>query len=393
MNEWSRGRLLGVLSGAAVVAVVLLVGLGYAIYLVVARTGASDARPRRRHRRHQPTELAQGTARRDEIAAQPMLPVPDNAPQPDDASSSKTGTIEVPAGTGLTGPALVITGFPHTPEGAIGQLAQIDTAVLSSMSPQTAREVYSAWALPGGVAAEDWWTATTVDSFLTSSGMGDALAPDAAVTVEPAAALVKGTDGPDWTTVCVLMKVSATYRSEAQTGWGHCERMQWVGGRWMIAPGQPPAPAPATWPGSGLAVKAGWRTWKTTTPPTPEESTDMDPASHSLRSRTVALIALAVVTAAAVWMLTRPDTTDSGGPSASTHPNVQTSAVASGHGSASKRESPQTSPKGGVVLPGAPSRSTAWRPGSPTPTWARWLPRSRSLAPRSGSTTTPPSRR
>jgi hypothetical protein len=108
-----------------------------------------------------------------------------------------------------------------------------------------------------------------VDSFLNSSGMGEALGPDAAVTVEPTAALVKGTDGPDWAVVCVLMKVSATYRSQAQAGWGHCERMQWVGGRWMVAPGRPPAAAPATWPGSGLAVKAGWRTWKTSTSTNP----------------------------------------------------------------------------------------------------------------------------
>ena len=48
-----------------------------------------------------------------------------------------------------------MTGFPHTPEGAIGQLAQIDLAVLQSMSLSTAEEVYNAWALPGGVRAED----------------------------------------------------------------------------------------------------------------------------------------------------------------------------------------------------------------------------------------------
>ena len=263
-NEWSRGRLLGVLSGAAVVAVILMVGLGYAIYMGVARAGASDATPRDvAIGVASPPAPAHGTARRDEIAAAPMLAVPDTAPQPADVSSTKAPTIEVPAGQGITGPALVATGFPHTPKGAIGQLAQIDVAVLSSMSPQTAREVYSAWALPGGVAAEDWWTASTVDSFLTSSGMGEALAPGAVVTVEPTAALVKGTDGPDWAVVCVLMKVSATYRSEAEAGWGHCERMQWVGGRWMVAPGRPPAAAPATWPGSGLAVKAGWKTWRT----------------------------------------------------------------------------------------------------------------------------------
>ncbi|NHA01215.1 hypothetical protein G5V59_18825 [Nocardioides sp. W3-2-3] len=74
---------------------------------------------------------------------------------------------------------------------------------------------------------------------------------------------MKGTDGPDWTTVCVLMKVTASYKQEAQIAFAHCERMQWVGGRWMVAPGAPPAPAPATWPGTQLAHEAGWRTWST----------------------------------------------------------------------------------------------------------------------------------
>ena len=38
----------------------------------------------------------------------------------------------------------------------------------------------------------------------------------------------------------------------------------------MVAPGTPPAPAPATWPGTQLAHEAGWRTWSTdhTTEPT-----------------------------------------------------------------------------------------------------------------------------
>jgi hypothetical protein len=39
--------------------------------------------------------------------------------------------------------------------------------------------------------------------------------------------------------------------------------MQWHAGRWMVAPGTPPARAPSTWPGSDLSIKAGWRTWAT----------------------------------------------------------------------------------------------------------------------------------
>ncbi len=46
--------------------------------------------------------------------------------------------------------------------------------------------------------------------------------------------------------------------------------MQWVGGCWMVAPGAPPAPAPATWPGTQLAHEAGWRTWST------DDTTDPD---------------------------------------------------------------------------------------------------------------------
>jgi hypothetical protein len=77
----------------------------------------------------------------------------------------------------------------------------------------------------------------------------------------------------------------------------------------------------------------------------------MDTASRPLRSRTLTLIALAVVAAAAVGMFTRPDTTASGDPAAGSHHDGQTSEAASSDGSASTQESPRISPKGGVVLP------------------------------------------
>src|SRR3546814_15456525 len=99
--------------------------------------------------------------------------------------------------------------------------------------------------------------------------MGEVKDPSSSVSLEPAAALVKGTDGPDWTTVCVLMKVTASYKQEGQIAFAHCERMQWVGGRWMPAPGAPPAPAPATLPGPQLPPGAGWRPWSPAHPTTP----------------------------------------------------------------------------------------------------------------------------
>ncbi len=81
------------------------------------------------------------------------------------------------------------------------------------------------------------------------------------VAATPAAGLVKGTDGPDWVLACVLLDVRADAVTHAEIGYGHCERMAWHDGRWMIAPGTPPATAPSVWPGSDLALKAGWRTW------------------------------------------------------------------------------------------------------------------------------------
>src|SRR3546814_12309141 len=102
--------------------------------------------------------------------------------------------------------------------------------------------------------------------------MGEVKDPSSSVSLEPAAGLVKGTDGPDWTTVCVLMKVTASYKQEGQIAFAHCERMQWVGGRGMRAPGDPPAPAAATWPGTPMAQEDGWRTWWTTDTTNPDHT-------------------------------------------------------------------------------------------------------------------------
>lgn len=275
VREWGRARLMAILAAAVLIALTLIGGLGYAVYAAVS--GVDDDGPSGRNGDiatgvSPQSTTARGAHRRDAIAAEPMLNVPTQAALPGTASSRGTGSIGaagragsivVPPTTGAPGPGLIATGFPRTPEGAIGQLAQIDIAVLQSMSPSTAREVYASWALPGGVDVDHWWLTTSVEAFLASSEMGQVKSPEAMVNAEPVAALVKGTDGPDWATVCVLLKVIAAYRSEGQAAFAHCERMQWVGGRWMLAPGAPPAPAPATWPDTPLAAAAGWRTWAT----------------------------------------------------------------------------------------------------------------------------------
>ena len=50
--------------------------------------------------------------------------------------------------------------------------------------------------------------------------------------------------------VCVLLDVQAWIKTESRMGYGLCSRMEWVDGRWQVAAGAEPAPAPSAWPGS-----------------------------------------------------------------------------------------------------------------------------------------------
>ncbi|MGL5825279.1 MAG: hypothetical protein ACRCYU_10755 [Nocardioides sp.] len=271
---WGRRRLIGILTAAAAVLVLLIGGLVYAVHAAVTgvgdtASGTSNGGGVATGTTQAPARVARGAGHRAGIVSEPMLTVSEDAAFPAETTPQDAPAIEIPEGGQVAGPGFVMTGFPRTPEGAIGQLAQIDLAVLQTMSVGVAGEVYRAWALPGGVGAEDWWITTSVKAFLSSTGMGEqGMDPTASVTLVPAAALVKGTDGPDWATVCVLYRVTATYQSVGEIAFAHCEPMQWIEGRWMLAPGAPPAPAPATWPGTALALDAGWRTW-TPTPTTP----------------------------------------------------------------------------------------------------------------------------
>ncbi|NNM47771.1 hypothetical protein [Knoellia koreensis] len=279
---WGRRRLLAVLAAATISAVLLLTGLGYAIHF--ALTPAEQATP-------VPAELTHGNPpsgirpdgspaagltrdeRRDRIAAAPMPPAPPADAQPAPPATQLADPITIPPAT-TAGPAMVPSGFPRTPEGAVAQLAAIETTVLQAMSIPVVHAVHEQWALPGGVGPGEWSLTGHVRSFLGAARMGAEKDLRTVVMATPAAAQVKGTDGPDWVLACVLLEVRAVIESEARIGYGHCERMRWqpidtddpnqtgtAGGRWMIAPGDPPAVAPSTWPGSEPAIAAGWKTW------------------------------------------------------------------------------------------------------------------------------------
>lgn len=254
-GAWSRPRLTAVLVASLIALVALIAGLAIALVQLVTAPVA-------------PTTVAGGAAtistdRRDEIAAAPMAEVPQDAGFTPDPALTPAPPILVPAATNGRGPATVATGFPHTPEGAVGQLAAIEQAVLDAMSLPLTTEVHDAWALPGAPSFEDWELTANVRAFLRSGHQGGQEKDSTTlVTTTPAMAMVKGTDGPDWVVACVLLDIQVSIKADARMGYGHCSRMQWADGRWQIAPGAAPAKAPSAWPGSVAAVTAGWLTWK-----------------------------------------------------------------------------------------------------------------------------------
>lgn len=288
-TTWDRPRLVGILTSVVAVAALLAGGLGYTTWRLLTDSGATATRIGKREVMATAADvpvgaIALGREHRDQVAAAPMVAAPLAAASPPpgapgggldapDADAQgrsgagwgwpgegMAGPIRVPVGVDL-GPASVMTGFPATPEGAVGQLAQIEVTVLQAMSLPVAAEVYQAWALPGAAPVAHWPLARSIEAFLAGAGMSRVKDPAVSVSVTPVGGLIKGTDGPDWVLACVLTTVSVIYEQHRETSFGHCERMQWTGGRWLIAPGAPPASAPATWPGTDLATHAGWRTW------------------------------------------------------------------------------------------------------------------------------------
>lgn len=271
-EAWGRRRLLGILAGVVLAVVLVLVGLAYAVFFAIgsaatdttaAGAGAGDATGAPTAAGEPPEgdpERAQGQVRRDEIATAPMLSV-----DPQDARATAPAAVFAPSITippaTTSGPVTVPSGFPRTPEGAVGQLAAIETTVLAAMSISQVGATHEEWVMPGGPEVAQWELTRNVQAFLEAAEMGGQMDLAATVVATPVAAQVKGVDGPDWVLACVLLDVRATIVTDARMGYGACERMEWDGERWLIAAGPAPARAPSTWPGSERSTQAGWRTW------------------------------------------------------------------------------------------------------------------------------------
>lgn len=254
----------GPLAVGLAAALLLVAGLGLALYYGLRGTDPQQAADSQDIRR---ATAASGASYRDQVAAAPMLQVTPADARSGVPAATPGPVIDVPPAT-TVGPAQVPTGFPQTPEGAVGQLAAIETTVLEGMSIAQTNQVHQQWALPGAVDIAEWPLIMNVQSFLSAAGQNQAKDPTVAVTATPVAGQVKATDDSDWVLACVLLDIRATITTEARIAYGYCERMQWQpggdeGGRWMLAPGAPAAAAPSTWPGTDIAFEAGWRTWAT----------------------------------------------------------------------------------------------------------------------------------
>ena len=194
----------------------------------------------------------------DELAARPMATAAPAAALPQPIAAVETATaLSIPAARDAG--AALPTGFPHTPEGAVAQLAAIDAAAFRDLNPAAVADVHRRATLPGAVDLTQWTPNVGVTAILTAAGQPRGSAAVTA-TWTFTHAQVKGVlTGGDFVLACVLGELDATYRTTARAGVGDCQRMLWHDDRWRIGPGAQPAYAPSTWPGSADCVRAGWR--------------------------------------------------------------------------------------------------------------------------------------
>ena len=267
-----RARGWVVLAGILILAVAILWGLVIFVWSVLAGTGPdaggdgrpsslpgiiAPSRPVLTPSSSSSTEAALKSAE-NALAARPMLQVApaDALPQPIGGPPT-AAPLTLPGPTNTTG--LIPTGYPRTPAGAGAQLAAIDAFALKDLNPSNPSQAHDWASLPGAVSFEEWTPQVGVSAILTAAGTPQG-STELTSTWTLTHAQVKGVlDDGNFVVACVLGEFDANYRSTVRAGVGDCQRMVWHGGRWWIGPGEQPAFAPSTWPGSVDCVRANWR--------------------------------------------------------------------------------------------------------------------------------------
>jgi hypothetical protein len=265
---WTRRKLLLLLATTAAVILLLVTGLVLVVVDALdhaasgrrsAPSGPNHGAPSSARRGVDAGDPASNASASDQLASQPMVSVPESASHPSPISLTDPGPpILLPSAHGV-GPAGVPTGFPHTPEGAMAQLAAIDQTALSSGNLVSVRAVITGWALPGGPIAATWSGVRAMAHLFTAAGLSGGGASQLVVSATPLMGLVKGNVGADFVVPCIDLELDVTLTMTARGAVADCQRMVWQDGRWWIGPGAEPAAAPSVWPDSELAVKVGYR--------------------------------------------------------------------------------------------------------------------------------------
>lgn len=265
---WSRQKMLALLAGAGLTVLVLVTGLVLAVVDAVHPTPHPSGHPSPAAANlTQPGNgspgktdtSATGQDARDALAAEPMTAVGEQAAHPGPVSEQDPGTpILLPAATS-TGPAAVPTGFPHTPQGAMAQLAAIDQTALQSGSLPGVRAVIAAWAVPGGPSTTSWSGVAAMRTLLDAAGLSGGGSPQLALVLTPLMGQIKGSVGPYFVVPCIDFELDLTLVQTSRGAVADCARMAWEGDRWRIDAGPEPATPPSVWPDTDTALKVGYR--------------------------------------------------------------------------------------------------------------------------------------
>jgi hypothetical protein len=272
--QWSRQKMLALLIGVGVGCGVLVVGLVLAVVYAIhpvhatgAHTTADGATPAAGSGGGGSGESRAATDPRDALAERAMPQVSEDASHPGSVSTANPGTLILPVAT-ATGPAQVPAGFPHTPAGALAQLAAIDQAAMQSGSLAGARAVIAGWAMPGGPTTSSWSVIQGLGTLFDQMGLSGGGSGQLALVLTPLMGQVKGSVGPDFVVPCIDFELDVTFQQTARGATADCQRMVWnpsanapggAGGRWLIGPGAEPATPPSVWPDTDTAISVGYQ--------------------------------------------------------------------------------------------------------------------------------------
>lgn len=256
--SWGRGRLAAVLAGAVAAVLLLVLGVALAVYYTIHPTRQTPASAASGARRTSdaPVPLT-AEDEQDALAATGMPSVGLSESRPGRVSTRAPGVIVLPTSTAV-GAVGVPSGFPHTPAGALAQLAAIDQTAMQTATLDGVRQVIASWAVPGGPTPASWTGVAAMASFLDSAGLSGGGTAQLALVVTPVMGLIKGAVGDDFVVPCVDFEFDATLTVTQRVAVADCQRMTWVGTRWVIDAGPEPDPAPSVWPDTDTAISVGY---------------------------------------------------------------------------------------------------------------------------------------